>query len=147
MIRYSKRMQPINHNKQIEQLNAFVRTKIAPSPIHGVGLFALRKMKAGEKLYSDMMPIIFNLPYKKFHKLHREIQELLLGQWPQIVNGSIFAFPSTRLEAYINHSENANYDTVNDVLLKDVADNEEITEDYTKIQNYEFVFPWLKKNS
>ena len=135
----------INHKEQIGRLNAYVLTRIAASPIHGVGLFAIQDIKKGQKLFMDIMPVVFNLPYKKFGKLNEGIGELLLSQWPQIVNGSVFAYPTTRLQAYLNHSSEANYDAVNDVALREILIGEEITEDYTKIPNSHIVFPWLVK--
>jgi len=133
-----------DHETQIKELNTYVLTKIAPSKIQGVGLFALRDIPKGEKLYADIMPMVFNLPYNSFDKLYPEIVELLLGQWPQIINGSVFAYPTVRLQAYINHSDKPNYDAEKDLTLKNIKAGEEITEDYRQIENYQKVFTWLK---
>lgn len=132
----------MNDLQEIE-LNSTVKTKIGVSKIHGVGLMALLSLEKGEKLYADNIPRVYTLPYSSFGKLFPEIKELLLGQFPQIVNGSHFAYPTTRLQAYVNHSNEPNYDAVNDVMLKDVRAGEEITENYKLIKNYKKVFKWL----
>ncbi len=84
-------------NEQIDWLNSIVRTKIAPSSINGVGLFALRDIPKGTKLGADMTPKIYSLTFSQLKKLRPEIREQIIGQWPQIVNGSKFAYPTTRI--------------------------------------------------
>jgi SET domain-containing protein len=133
-----------NYKAQEVELNMYVKTCLAPSDIHGVGVFALRTIPKGQKLYTDMVPKLYNLPYKSFKNLFPEIQKQLLGQFPQIVNGSAFAYPTTRIQAWINHSEDPNYDAVNDVALKTIRKGQEITEDYRKIEGYEKVFDFIK---
>jgi len=127
----------------IKLLNRIVCTKIAPSPIHGVGIFALRDMKKGEYLELDAIPHQFDIPYKKLGELHKEVREILLGHFPLIVMGSHFLYPVTRMTAFLNHSNTPNYDAQNDVVLTNIKKGEELTEDYRKIEGYEKVFPWL----
>ena len=128
----------------IEELDRRVITRIAPSKIHGVGLFALRNLVKGRKMYLDDMPRLYRLPYASFGKLLPHVRELLLERWPQVVNGSAFMYPDARYQAYCNHSDDPNYDAVNDVLSKDVQADDEIIEDYRKIENWEKVHVWLK---
>lgn len=129
--------------KQLDWLNQNVKVRLAPSKIHGVGVFALRDIKKGENLLADIQPIGFNLPYAEFTELHPEVRDQILGQWPQIQNGSMFAYPTTRIQAYINHHEKPNYDAINDVMLKSAKAGTEITEDYRLIPGYQQIFPWL----
>ena len=129
----------------IKLLNDIVKIKLAPSPIHGVGVFAIRNMKKGEKLYADSIPHIFDIPYSKFNKLNDEIKDIILGNWPQVINGSHFLYPVTRMVAFMNHADDFNYDGKSDTLTKDVKIGEEITENYRNIKNYEKVFAWLTK--
>lgn len=134
-------------NKQDETiaiLNSLVKVRIAPSEIHGVGIFAVRDITKGQKLYADMFPQAYRVPYGSFGKLFPEIRQLLLERWPQIVNGSAFMWPDTRIQAYMNHSTKPNYDAIKDIILKDIKAGEEVTEDYRKIEGYKKVFPWLK---
>ena len=132
----------------IKEINTYVRTYLAPSDIHGVGVFALYDMKEGEPLFADMMTKIFFIPYQDFDKIRPEIAEQILSRWPLVVNDKPFAYPDVRIVAYMNHAptgNGANYDAINDKLLKDVKRGEEILEDYTLIPNYDNVFTWLAK--
>lgn len=133
----------MNHDEQASWLNGMVKTHIAPSPLHGVGLFALRDIEAGEKLYADFAPQVFTITYASFNKLLPDVREEILGKWPQVVNNSAFAYPTTRLQGYINHSDDPNYDAANDVMLKAVKKGEEITENYKLVPNYHEAYPWL----
>lgn len=132
-----------DNETQIAMLNTFVRLRIAPSKIHGVGIFAVCDIPAETKLYTDNMPEIFNLPYQEFSKLFPHVRKLLLERWPQIVNGSAFLYPDARMLAYCNHNDEANYDAINDRTLRDIKEGEEVTEDYRKIPGFEKVFVWL----
>lgn len=134
-----------NYTRQIQELNTYVKTRLAPSKIHGVGVHALRDIPKGQKLYTDMMTKLYNLPYKEFNNLFPTVRKLLLEQWPQIINGSAFAYPNARLQAYMNHSDDPNYDAVNDVTLRDIKSGEEITEDYRKIEGCGKLFPFLEE--
>ncbi len=133
----------MNQDQQIDKLNCEVKTCLGPSMIQGIGVFALRDIPKGTKLYADNAPAVYSIPFSSFGKLFPEIQEQLLGQWPQIVNGSKFAYPTCRFQAYMNHNTEPNYDAMNDITLKDIAKGEEITEDYRDIPNWQKVFPTL----
>lgn len=127
----------------IAMLNDIACVKLAPSPIHGVGLFAIRDIEKGKKLYLDAIPNALDIPYEMFDELLSEVKDIVLGQFPQIVNGSHFLYPATRFLTYVNHSEDANYDAKEDVTLRDIKKGEEITENYKLIEGYEKVFSWL----
>lgn len=43
-------------NNTAETLNSIVTVRIAPSKIHGVGIFALRDMPAGKKMFLYGVP-------------------------------------------------------------------------------------------
>lgn len=131
------------YKDQIILLNDIIKIKIAPSSIHGVGVFAMQDIKKGEKLYTDMIPHQFDLPFSKFSKLKKAIVDILLGHFPLIIEGSHFLYPVTKFSAYLNHSYTPNYDAVNDVALTDIKKDEEITEDYRLIANYDKIFKWL----
>lgn len=133
----------LSNEEQILELNARVKTYMGVSKIHGVGVFALRDIAKGQKLYADFTPTVYTLPYSHFGKLFPEVREYLIERWPRIVTGSRFAFPTDRVQAHMNHSEKPNYDAINDVMLKDVKQGEEIIEDYRRIPGHEVAFPWL----
>lgn len=126
---------------QVTELNVIVKTRIAPSKIHGVGIFALRDITKGEKLYGDR----FARPYRlqKLDKLRPEVKELLLAYYPSIITGSPFIYPNCLLQTYMNHAEGPNYDGVTDMTLVDIKEGEEITENYRRIAGANDVFPWL----
>jgi len=130
-------------DEQAAKLNTYVKARLAPSTIHGVGVVAIRDLDKGQKIFADMMPEVFSLPYSSFGKLFPEVKQILLERYPRITKGSLFIYPDTRLQAYMNHSDDPNYDAVKDELLRDVKAGEEITEDYRKIDGWETVFPFL----
>ena len=131
--------------EQAMKLNRETWARLAPSKIHGVGVFAIAKIEKGQKLYLDQMPTVFDLRYANFGELRKEVKNILLERWPQIVTGSKFISPDTRYQAYMNHSEDPNYDAFTDIAIKDIEEGEEIVEDYRLIPGHEVVHPWLKK--
>lgn len=133
------------HENAVKMLNELVKVKIAPSTVHGVGMFALRDLKKGEKLYANAQYQALDIPYKMFKKLRPEIAQEILGRWPQIVNGSHFIYPDSNFVAFCNHSDTPNYDAVKDVALEDIPQGTEIFEDYRVIPNYKKVYKWLDK--
>ena len=128
-------------NIQITYLNTITKTRIAPSKIHGVGIFAIRNLEAGEKLHADEFPKHYLIPFNAVDKLLPEVKELIVEQWPQIANNQPFMWPTTRLQAFMNHSRDANYDARRDVMLKDIKAGEEIFEDYQHIEGWQKVWP------
>lgn len=124
-------------------LDEITKVRVAPSSIHGVGLFAMRDIKKGQKLYTGTTPEVFDVPYKLFRKLRPEVSAHILSRWPQIVNGSHF-LSDCMLAVYLNHSDQANYDAKADKVLKDIKKGEEVTEDYRKIEGYKKIYTWLK---
>lgn len=143
MKKITKKDKEKKFGEAIKLLNDIVKVRLAPSPIHGVGVFAITKIKKGEKLYLDAIPHAFDLPYKKFKQLRPEVREIILGHWPQIINGSHFLYPVTKMTAFLNHSDKANYDAKADKTLCDIGVGEELTENYKVIENWEKVFAWL----
>lgn len=128
---------------QAEHLNKIAKLRLAPSKIHGVGVFATRDIKKGEKLYSDLFPTPFSLPFKDFDLLLPEVRDMILERFPTVPAGSRFVYPDTILQAYMNHSDKPNYDAINDITLEEIKKGEEVTEDYRAIDNYQLVYPWV----
>ncbi len=127
----------------VNLLNDIVKVKIAPSPIHGVGVFAIRDLKKGEQMELDAIPHQFDVPFSMFKDLRKDVREILLNFFPLIVGGSHFLYPVTRMTAFLNHSEKPNYDAKTDKIIRKVKAGEELTEDYKKIEGWEKVYPWL----
>ena len=133
--------------EQIKELNEEVRCHIRPSPIQGIGVFALRDIKQDERLYLIPNPIRqwYSVPFERLNELRSEIKEIVLARWPSIINGSLFQSPNDDcwLCSFVNHSENDNYDINSDSAKKDILAGEEITENYKTMFNYKIVYPWL----
>lgn len=139
----TKKEQAAKTKEAIELLNEIVKLRLAPSSINGVGVFAMRDMKKGETLYTDIIPHQFDVPYAKLKLLTPEIRDILLGHFPLITEGSHFMYPVTKMSAFLNHSDTPNYDAKKDVALRKIKAGEEVTEDYRLIPSYEKVYPWL----
>lgn len=130
-------------DRDIEHLNSIVRLKIAPSPIHGVGVFATRPIQKGARLYAELAPFPYRLIPGNFSKLLPEVQASIAERWPRATQGSVFAYPDAIYQGYMNHSDSPNYDNQNDQALRDIEAGEEITEDYRLIEGWQEVFPFL----
>lgn len=135
----------VPNKDQVDELNMRVTTRLGPSPIHGVGVFALRDMQKGKKLYAEDFPKLYTLPFSQFSKLHPEVAQYILIKFPTVAAGSKFAYPDTRIQAYMNFSPDPNYDLMTDTIVKDVKEGEEITEDYRLIPGAYEIHPWLKE--
>ena len=138
----------LSKEQQIAELNTEVRCTLAPSQIHGVGVFSIRDIKRGERLYClpNLAPKFYNIPFGSLSKLFPEIKELVLARWASVVNGSIFQSPNSDagLLFFVNHSdEDYNYDVVSDTALRDIKKGEEILEDYKVMTNWEKVYDWI----
>ena len=136
-------------SSQIKELNEEVKCHIAPSKIAGVGVFALRNILKGEKL--NLLPRQarrwYSLSFEELDKLRPEIRQIILDRWPSIINGSLFQNPNDEiwLTSFVNHGGDiSNYDISSDSAKRDILANEEITEDYRTMINYEIIYPWLK---
>ena len=119
--------------KEINELNEQVKCTLRISPIHGIGVFAIRDIKQGEKMYC------IGSPHTKFYKLSSleglrpEVKEIIVQRWPLAQKlGASFQSPNNdaRLVSFMNHSENPNYSQKTDTALRDIAKNEEIVENY-----------------
>jgi len=130
-------------NEQIAILNTMAKATLGVSKVHGIGVIALRDIKKGETIYADKMPNVFSIPFEDLDKLYPEVREMILDRWPSIVNGSDFIYPDARLVSFMNHSFEPNYDPETDTALKDIREDEEITENYCQMPNVEKVYPWL----
>lgn len=123
-------------------LNRRILITIRPSKF-GVGVFAIRDIPKGTRLWMDSLPEVYYLPYSSFNKLLPEVRENIISKWPRVVNNEAFAFPEARFQAYTNHSDEYNYDSKTDTALRDLKKDEEIFENYRDIQGWEKAYPWL----
>lgn len=132
-------------NQQIQYLNKTVKCTLRPSPIHGIGVFALRDIKKGENLevYGELVDE-YDIPEELFHKLRPEVRNLILDRWPQ---PQPFMHPNAevRLISFMNHSERPNSSFGK--AVRDIKAGEEITEDYdtgnlSNLQKQHYYFLW-----
>lgn len=127
----------------VDFLNSTVKLKIAPSKIHGVGVFAMVDIPKGTKLWADRAPQAYKISQGNLSKLFPYIREHLIERWPSIVVGKAFAYPDYFIQGFINHADDPNYDNKLDVTVKDIVAGEEITEDYRNYDGWEKAYPWL----
>lgn len=124
-----------------ELLNNTMKCMIGVSPVHGVGVIAMRDIKEGEQLYtSGIMPDWYTL--ETTESLKPEIKEKLLERWPLVEQGSVFLYPDVWLMSYMNHSATPN--SKDDIAIKDIAKGEEVTEDYRSIRDYKKIYTFLE---
>lgn len=143
----SKWLSPLTQKDQLNELNNEIRCTLKSSPIHGIGVFALRYIRKGERCFCTprMIPRFYTIPFGSLNKLFPEIKELVLRRWASIVNGSIFCSSNddAHLLMFMNHSKDPNYDVVTDTALRDIKEGEEILEDYTVMDNWAKAYPDL----
>lgn len=129
----------------IRMVNDVVSVRLAPSDIHGIGVFAIRDIKKGERLYVDAMPEMLDIPYKRFKDIREEVREVILERFPRVATtNSHFLAPDTLMQIYMNHSDNPNYSNKDGKALRKIKKGEEVTENYRDIEGWEKVYKWLK---
>lgn len=111
-------------------VNETITCKVKPSPIAGVGLFAIEPIKYGQKLYiSEQLPQEF-IDGKEFDSLTENQKALILERFPVYQETGFIHPHSDYLLSFVNHSKEPNYSPVYDVALRDIAIGEEIVFDY-----------------
>lgn len=146
--------------KQDQYFELCSTVKCAPgsSLIHGVGIFALRDIPKGERLYvrwtKDLPMLWYTLTLSDLQKYfnnsgYEYIRDIILGRWPCLVNGREFRSPNydVNMICFVNHSENGNYNDKTDTAVRDIAKGEEITENYKTMKDWERAFPWLAESN
>jgi len=144
-------MSPLTNEEQAQELSNTVRCRLEPSPVHGVGVFAMRDIKKGEPCHCGptVKPNWYTIKLDKLRKCigvtHPEIIDIILERWPHIVNGKPFLSPNydARLILFMNHSETPNYDPITDTALSDIEKGDELFEDYRVVPNYRDAYPWI----
>ena len=110
-------------------LNATVWCKIGVSPIHGVGVFAIRDIPKGQRMYCQSAG--GKLLFDPLDGVLPEIKQLILSRWPYPAErGYLNPNDDARLVSFMNHSQEYNYDWHTDTALKDIHTGQEVTEDY-----------------
>lgn len=128
--------------KIAEHLNKTVFAKLGVSPIHGVGVFAIRDIPKGQIVtdYSyqfhrpeDGLPV-WEISESEFDEVLPEIQALILDRYAfdEAQQGSLLKFMSPNydqnLQSFMNHSDEPNVNEL--VAVRDIKKGEEITENF-----------------
>ncbi len=119
----------------VEALNNTVWARIAPSPLGGVGVFAIRDIPAST-VFSDyrlgMIAPQIRISKNELSELHPAIRSLVLDQFlshnEQCVIASSPNF-TVNLRCFMNHSHTPNTNGIK--TLVEIKEGEELTEDYT----------------
>ena len=110
-------------------MNNEVWCKLAPSPIDGIGVFALRDIPKGQKMYCVSSRC--RLRYDPIDDLLPEIKALILQRWPYArTQGYLSPNDDANLLSFMNHSKEPNYNPETDTALRDIPAGSEILEDY-----------------
>ena len=123
--------------KQFKPPHYNVYTRLKPSKIHGVGVFAIRDIPANIPVFNPEEPVEeeFIVSKKEVKKLDPEIQKLY--QDFCVDQGDCFNGPDNfdwvMVAWYVNHSKNPNvkYYDDNFVSIRKIEKGEEITADYS----------------
>lgn len=120
-----------------------IKTKIAVSSIHGIGVFAIRDIKKGEDVFPtwDGASKIYGIHKAMLHLIPNGVRDLLNAYFIsnekdfilfRLFNGINFLFHGTSYcnSAYPN-KENVNIDN-DGIALRDIKAGEEILEWYTE---------------
>ena len=133
-------------DEQIARLNHEVRCTLKPSPIHGVGVFTLRDIKKGQHLYVRPKSLLtrewFTVPYSRFGEIESKVRQIIINIWGGVMEGSSFQHPNeVWLVSFMNHSDTPNSN--GETALRDIAEGEEVTEDYRVLPNAKDIYPFL----
>ncbi len=110
-----------------------VKTKIGPSKINGIGLFANQFIPKGTLVQKFMPGFDLIIPESEIQKLSKPAREQFLKYAYKNKDGRyILCFDDTR---FLNHSSNPNLISNNpveeiDIAARDIETGEELTVDY-----------------
>ena len=131
-----------NTQKVIDHLEMNIKSKIAPSPIHGIGVFAIKDIQKGEQVFPqwDGETGVYMIPKDKLKNLPEGVKDLLDMYFINedcgyklfiLFKGINFICNSV---SYCNSAypkqENVNI-TTDGVATRDIKEGEEILEWYT----------------
>lgn len=123
-------------NKElIDIINKEVCATLAPSKIHGIGVFAIKNITKGSQLFMWSSRFI-SMETEEFLMLSESIRNMILDKtlhedMPKIM----FRHPNciARLQCFMNHEDEPNSN--GHVALRDIKVGEEITENFNDIIN------------
>ena len=125
----------------VDRLNREVKCELRQSPVHQVGVFAIRDIRKGEKMFCrERIREWLRLSKEDFDKLYPEVRDVILKRWPIALDGHLFMHPNSDayLISFMNCSNGGyiNYDEGSDIALKDILKGEEVFSDYNKYKDF-----------
>lgn len=132
----------MNQATPAQYLNSTVFARIAPSPIHGVGVFAIRDIPVGIRISDNTVDDLgdtywYHMGPQDFDQLLPEIQELVLDRMLFDEEEKKIRFLSPNrdaiLRSFMNHSDMPNSD--GEFATAYIKKGEEITEDFRTLFN------------
>jgi SET domain-containing protein len=129
-----------NKHKLLNEL-ASTFAMLKASPLHGVGVFAIRNIRQNEsKIFSSEIGEWVELSFEEVQNLSAEIQALIENYCLFDEKGYFVpahGFKSIDLSLCLNHSDNPNLISVDDgayfIATRDILNGEELTVDYGTI--------------
>jgi hypothetical protein len=112
-----------------------VYTRLKPSPLHGVGVFAIRNIPAGTNLFATDEADMYEVPAAHLRGRDAAIRDLY-DAFCVREDGRLFgprSFNALTVAWYLNNSERPNVEcdgSFNFTTIRDVRDGEELTVDY-----------------
>lgn len=129
-------MKILTIDEQIKRLNESVWCTVLPSPIEGVGVFAIRDIPNGTIIWARKKEI-FNIPIDRLNEIQKDVRKLLLDKFPFPKRGREFFSPNNTFEMpmFMNHSDNPNclQGLLYCIALRDINRGEEITQNYKEL--------------
>lgn len=122
-----------SHKKYLPHHNVY--TRLAPSPIHGVGVFAIRNIKKDTNIFSNDESEMIWISKKEVKKISKELKKLYLDFCVEKKDkfGCPLNFNLLTVGWYLNHSENPNVvcdDNYEFYALRNIKKDEELLSDY-----------------
>lgn len=113
-------------------------TILKPSSIHGLGVFAMGRIKKGTAVYQHSSRLDLILNADRFNKLDPRDQALIMHYGGIDKRLGRYRLPYDDLR-FLNHSEKPNlaYDEATDqiIALRDIVSGEELTQDYRDFED------------
>lgn len=115
-----------------------VRTYVAPSPIHGLGVFAGEPIPRGTPMWRFEPSIDRVIPFERAERLPPAARDFLMTYTylsPLFPGGYVLNGDHAR---FLNHSDTPNTDNSGEITLalRDIAEGEEITCNYGECCEY-----------
>jgi SET domain-containing protein len=132
-------------DKLLQQLHHHTFAMLKPSPLHGIGVFAITEIKKGErKIFSDYECDWIEVSKEEVDALPQHARDLVENHC--LFNETHYYIPEYGfkifdLAVYLNHSDQPNLISINDgeffEAIRDINVGEELLVDYGTIVNSE----------